>query len=266
MRCFRSTWREALTAELCWVDGKGHPGVIAVTPLSDGETPCVALPYSCLPLARELSGAEEVGFSVTDGRSLGTGDDGLVAYGSVRVREDLTGEYFLHGLLEQELFKYPPSRLLADSVLSRRENWWWTPRLIVEMPSPERVVELAARVDPGKHALAVGDASARPEVSTVSIDGFSTDRVKYSRLGENEPLRAGSGVLFGHDYTASDFERWESWRAFGRFSAAELLIEHREGNGPGRRLAPLGLLERIRRRHRLAKECRRAIVAAERGG
>ncbi|NYH78370.1 hypothetical protein FHR84_001692 [Actinopolyspora biskrensis] len=266
MRCFRSTWREALTAELCWVDGEGRPGAIAATPLSDGDTPCVALPYSWLPLVRELSRAEEAGFSVTDGRSLGAGDDGLVAYGPVRVREDLTGEGFLHGLLEQELFKYPPSRLLADSVLSRRENWWWTPRLIVEMPSPDRVVELAARVDPGRHALAVGDVSARPEVSTVSLDGFTTGRVKCSGLAGNEPLRAASGVLFGHDYTASDFERWESWRMFGRFSADELLIEHREGDGPGRRLAPLGLLERVRRRHRLAKECRRAIVAAERGG
>ncbi|NHD16830.1 MULTISPECIES: hypothetical protein [unclassified Actinopolyspora] len=266
MRCFRSTWREALTAELCWVDGTGRPRVIAATPLSDGDTPCVALPYSWLALVRELSRAEEVGFSVTDGRSLGEGSDGIVAHGPVRVREDLTGESFLHGLLEQELFKYPPSRLLADSVISRRENWWWTPRLIVEMPSPERVRKLVARVDPARHVLAVGGDSARPEVTTVSIDGLSADRVKCSTPAESEPLRAGSGVLFAHDYTASDFERWESWRAFGWFSGDELLIEHREGGVPGRHLAPLGLLERIRRRHRLAKECRRAIVAAERGG
>ncbi|SDP92409.1 hypothetical protein SAMN04487905_113116 [Actinopolyspora xinjiangensis] len=262
MRQIRSVWREALTGELCWVDSAGSPNGIAVTPLLRGEAPCVALPYSCSATIDLLETAHEIGFAVTDRRSLREGRDGLTAFGPVRVTHDLSGSVFGGEMLEQELRKYPPSRALADSLLLRRENWWWMPRVIVELSAVNRLVESAPRSDPARHALLV-HGSERTEMSTVEVGDRTNDRTKLTPLDDVSLPDGVRGTVFGYDYTSADLERWESWRFSGRVSAGELEVSESEGE-PGERLRPLGLLRRIRRRHGTAKACRAGIIAAER--
>ncbi|MGJ7908413.1 hypothetical protein ACOQFL_18265 [Actinopolyspora sp. H202] len=262
MRRIRSVWREALTGELCWVDSAGCPNGIAVTPLLRGEVPCVALPYSHRGIVRLLAEAAEVGFAVTDGRSLRAGQSGMVAFGPVRVIDDLSGSLFGEQLLEQELRKYPPSRALVDSLLLRRENWWWMPRVLVELSGVNRVVEPARRDDPARNALLIhGPETAT--VSAVALGDRGSGRMELTPLDDALPLDGEAGMVFGYDYTSADLERWESWWFSGSLERGRLEITHGEGT-PGEKSRPLGLLERIRRRHRIAKACRGEITAAER--
>ncbi|GAB3548465.1 hypothetical protein [Actinopolyspora lacussalsi] len=262
MRQIRSVWRKALTGELCWVDSAGRPNGIAVTPLLRGEVPCVALPYSHRATVRLLAEATEVGFAVTDGRSLRTGEGGMVVFGPVRVIDDLSGSLFGEQLLEQELRKYPPSRALVDSLLLRRENWWWMPRVVVELSGVNRVVESARRDDPARDALLI-HGSETPAVSTVALGERSSGRMEITPLDDALLSDGGTGMVFGYDYTSTDLERWESWRFSGSLRRGGLEISHGEGT-PGEKSRPLGLLERIRRRHKIAKACRGEITVAER--
>ncbi|MCP2252155.1 hypothetical protein LY13_000894 [Prauserella aidingensis] len=190
----REAWRRAVTAELCWTNPDGTPAAIAVTPVVRGAgsavpTLCAALPYARADEVAGLREADAAVFAVTDSRSLpgdagvpeaaGTGfagsadgapvRTGVAASAAVRIVDDLDGELFTDELLDQELVKYPPSRALADSVLLRRENWWWLPRIVVELTGPAAdagsagTMPLPARTDPTRHALLVGPAACAPE-------------------------------------------------------------------------------------------------------
>lgn len=186
MNRLRDTWRRAVTAELCWTNPDGSPAAIAVTPMLRGtdhaaSTLCAALPYS---RAQEIEGLREAGaavFAVTDSRSLPDGAvAGVAAAGAVRIIDDLEGELFTEELLEQDLLKYPPSRTLADSVLLRRENWWWLPRIVVEFTGPAvgagepDGMRLPARTNPARHGLLVTVAAgARESPDTAESPGAS---------------------------------------------------------------------------------------------
>lgn len=257
-----AAWRRALVAEVCWLDGHQQPAGMPVTPLLIDGVPCLALPYASRKRAADLRAAPEVAFAVTDARSLPDGRRGVAAVGSVTVTEDLDGAIFTDELLEQELVKYPPSRTLADSLLLRRENWWWLPRLVVRLDRVIRTVELAPRADASRQALLVRNGLGL-QVDTVTAprcDG------QYLRLGplDGQDLRGDTGpaLVLGHDYTVPDLERWEPWTLRGRLRGDELEVEQRGGEH-AMPLPPLGLLDRIRRRRALEKACRRGIATAE---
>ncbi|GAA1243096.1 hypothetical protein GCM10009676_30760 [Prauserella halophila] len=318
----REAWRRAVTAELCWTNPDGTPAAIAVTPLlrgsssvgspsagspsaaspaagspSAGTTVCAAVPYSRAREVAELRAAGEATFAVTDSRSLParTGTDsspatgaGVAATGTVRIVDDLDGELFLDELLDQELVKYPPSRTLADSVLLRRENWWWLPRIVVELAGPAPgaghpgETPLPARTDPARHALLVTTAAGAaastgvPELRSVDLgadsapsgaapSGAAASDVLGVRDLAGEPLPAASAgaLVFGYDYTMPDLERWETWSRRGGFDGGHLAVEARTGS-PGEDLRTLGLLARTRRHRALAKACRTGLRAAQR--
>lgn len=150
-------WARAVTAELCWIDPDGSPAAIAVTPVLLGSTVCAAVPYARAAEVAGLRSAGSAAFAVTDSRSL-AGTDAVVAAGTVTVTDDVSGDLFTDELLEQELAKYPPSRTLADSVLLRRENWWWLPRIVVRLDASAHPSTLPARTNPARHALLVTPA------------------------------------------------------------------------------------------------------------
>lgn len=241
--------------------GPAGPEGAPVTPLMLDETPCVALPFAHKERAERIRAATEIVFSITDARSVRASMPALACHGRQRVVDDLSGELFTTKLVDQELVKYPPTRTLADSLLLRREHWWWMPRIVVSLAEPGREVELAPRTDPAGHAvLAADDAGLR--VTTVSVQGTGTG-TRLTAL-DGSPLRGDTGPasVVGHDF-ADDFERWESWVLFGRLYGSEMAIERRKGEStPGS--GPLRLVERLRRHRRLAKECRDGIVRAER--
>ncbi len=271
---FVPLWRSAITAELCWLDTDGTPRALATTPLLDRGVPCVALPYSRAAEAAGLRRAGRAGFVVTDSRSVPDGESGLACTAAVEVVDDTEGDLFAVELLGQELRKYPPSRALADSPLLCRENWWWLPRLVVRLTGSVRTEPLALRTDPARHALLVRPGEDGPRPVTVAVPGADGGNSPDDGAGPGPtvPLRPIGGdrldgdgtdaLVFGHDYSIPDLERWETWALAGRLRDEGLVPDHRQGT-PDAGLAPLGLWQRIRAHHRLASRCKRGIMAAE---
>lgn len=269
MKDLLRVWRPAVTCELCWLPEAGPPRTVAAVPLLDGDTPCLALPYAHAELVESLRTVESVSVTVTDPRSVPAGA-GVAVTGRFTMFDDTEGEFFTAGLLEQELLKHPPSRVLADSRLLRKENWWWLGRIIVELERPDRVVDVPTRSDPARDALLIrpsssADPASAPEFSVVTADGgWDAPRVRLRpAAGASIPGDSGLVTAFGHDYSVPDFERWESWTVNGELRDAELVVTDREGE-PGKGLSALGLGDRLRRHRSLERACRRGIERAER--
>ena len=256
-----SLWRRATSAELAWIDGAGAPAAISVVPLLDGAVPCVAITYDRAPLLASLADTAEVAFAVTDSRSLPTGARGAAAVGRVTV-VDRPSEGLEEALLTQELRKFPPSRALADSLLLRRENWWYLARILVRLDRIDRVQELAPRRDAGRDALLVRDDGRGLRLDVAAADGWAGEQVT---LRSEEPLRGdGAPVLaHGHDFSP-DRERWASWDVRGHLRGDRLEVTSCDGR-PGLDPRPPRLLERLRRARVLERDCRQGIAAAERG-
>lgn len=261
-----TVWQRSTVAELSWISPSGPTG-IPVVPLTLRDRVCVALPYSMADLALTLDG-RHAAFSVTD-QGAG-GQVGLAGSGPVEVLEDLEGREFAESLVEQEALKHPPTRLRGDSLIARRENWWWVPRMIVTLASVESTRELHPRTR-ATDALLVRDHHGRPEVGVVTADRWSDqsgsnielwDRGGGLLAGADEPV-----FVFSHQHSP-DFERWERWSRSGRLNGESLLVDQAEGTpvgeGPAGPLPPYTLLERYSNHRSLARSCRRGIAEAER--
>lgn len=269
MDAFTVRWRPATTGEVMWVDATGNPSALSAVPLVEGATPCVALPYSRADLLPLLGSAAAAAFAVTDSRSVPAGADGLAAVGRLTVAEDLRGDVFRGELLDQELLKYPPSRLLADSPILCRENWWWLPRIVVRLDRVERTVALPARGDAARDALLVRDDGAGLRLDVVTAQDWGAERVALhsadaSDRAAESPLRGDGAptVAHGHDYTP-DGEKWETWSRRGSLHGDQLTVTEQHGE-PGLDPTPMRLLERLRTHRALERACRRGIAAAER--
>jgi hypothetical protein len=258
---FVPLWKRATSAEVAWIDGSGIPVAISAVPLLDGAVPCVALTYDRAPLLASLAGAGQVALAVSDSRSLPHGALGAAAVGRVTAVGHCSGA-LAEELLNQELRKYPPTRALADSLLLRRENWWYVARIVVRLDRIDHVQELAPRRDAGRDALLVRDDGRGLRLDVATAEDWSGDQVV---LRSDEPLRGdGAPVLaHGHDFSP-DRERWESWAVHGHLRGDRLDVSSREGT-PGLDPRPPRLLERLRRARALERGCRRGIAAAERG-
>ncbi|WP_219416984.1 hypothetical protein [Pseudonocardia nigra] len=257
MEKFVRLWGRATSADVAWVDAGGTPYAITAVPLLDGPVPCVALTFDRAALLPSLAGAAAVAFAVTDARALPGEADGVAAIGRVAVeRVDALGE----ALLTQELRKYPPSRALADSILLRRENWWYVARAVVRLDRVDRVQEVPARRDAGRDALLVRDDGTGLRLDVAAADDWSLPAVP---LRAAAPLRGDGGPVLahGHDFSP-DRERWESWGVRGQLCGDRLDVGARDGR-PGLDPAPLRLLQRLRRSRAFERGCRRGIAAAE---
>lgn len=258
-------WRRALAGELAWVTGTGQVGALPVVPLELDGLPGVALPYSAADSVASLRRADRAAFIVSDGRA--RSNVGGVLAGPVTVTDDVDGSRFVADLLPRELVKHPPSRALADSVLLRRENWWWLPRIIVALSVVERTASLPLRTDAAHDGVLVYDGGDGPRVTVVAPapdSDWATPRVRLVAHGDTPPRGdGGPALIIGHDYTAPDFERWETWTVRGALRGAELLVTDRTGE-PGASLEPLGLFQRMRRHRALMRACKEGIAATER--
>lgn len=265
-----AAWSRAFAAEILWATpgaARGMP-VVPLTWLAD-RTPCAAVPLSQLDDLDSLP--DRAAFVVREPSRT------LVATGVVEVRWDLEGEEFVEHLLPQEAAKHPPTRLRADSLLDRRENWWWVPRALVTLTTFGRVRALPARANPGdallvrpsrdpEHAaneprVAVVTAARWPEPGQDSLvelwprDGASLE-------GNGEPA-----YVLGHR-NSPDFERWERWYRSGTLHGEVLHVLAGDGGPrpgdeePGS-AEPFGLLERFAQHRRVAKDCKAGITAVE---
>lgn len=261
-----TVWQRSTVAELSWTSPSGPAG-IPVVPLMWRDTPCVALPYAHADVALRLRERQHVAFSVTDEGA--GGRTAVVGVGPVDVVEDLEGHEFVEHLLEQEVVKHPPTRLRADSLMARRENWWWVSRVLVTLGTIEEEYPLHPRTR-AEDTLLVRERSGRPVIDVVTAEG------RPERSVENIDLWARNGGLlkgvdepafmFSHQYSP-DFERWERWFRSGRLSGESLLVNESDGTptgtAPSGPLSPYRLWERFTNHRSLARACRKGIGEAE---
>jgi hypothetical protein len=238
------TWRTAQLAELVWLTPDGAPDALAVVPLVRDGRPALALTYQQLQVAQQVAASRAVALAVTT-PALARGAEPVTATARLDLEEDPTGRTFTEVLLPQELAKHPPSRRRADSLLLRREHWWYLPRLL-----------LTGRDLGPNRSHRVGDALAA--VST--IDGLHVTTVDLEGDRLTSELPDGPAVVLRHGARTPDLDhRWSSrWRGTvrgGRFTSES--VEH-DGD-PAR---PAGVLRRWRDEIALERGCRRGLTAA----
>jgi len=249
--------RAAGVGEVSWTDVDGRLQVHAVIPLVAPATssPVLALPYADADVARSVGTATTAVLTLTEARSTGTAWRPLALRCTPRLTVDADGDRFRAELLDQELVKHPPSRVLADSVILRRENWWWLPRLLVDL-AVEDAAPIAPRSTSTDHLLVTSGA-----VRTVSVD--TSDMSSPEIVSGADGVPAGAAVLYGQDVSLPDMEQWAQWGWRGEWDGSAFTatsVPDRTGLPP----AP-GLLERWRRQRALERACRRGLAAAAAG-
>jgi hypothetical protein len=203
-----------------------------------------------------VAAAPAVALSLTDPRMTGGGWRPLAATGRVRLIEDKDGELFKKELLTEELRKYPPSRVFADSIMLRREYWWYVPRLILALDlTPPIPVE--PRADASSQVLAVWGGD-RLHIDTVRVADAGPDRLDVTSLA-GRAVPDGRAALLGHDFSMRDLEQWTPWVTRGDLSGGILAVTEWPERATLERVPKLR--ERFRRQRDLERACRAALEA-----
>jgi hypothetical protein len=247
--------RAAPVAEVSWMVA-GLPRVRGVLPLAGEQGPVLAFPYADAAVARSVGSSAEVVLTLTDPHRTSAAYRPLLLRCIPHLEEDREGDRFCGELLTQELRRWPPSRVLADSMLLRRENWWWLPRVLVDLEVRD-VEWFALRELPEDHVLAVaGDrlevAVARvPASAPTGPGGLRSVEVVHGTPGPGEAL------LFGQAVSFPDAERWGQWSWEGTWDGAALDVRSAP-EASGLPPAP-GVLSRWRRQRALERACRQGL-------
>lgn len=251
---FLGAVRASSLAELSWT-GPGGPRVRGVVALVRDRRPAVAFTYADEAVARSVAAAGDTALALTEPRNTGAGFRSLLATGRPRLVEDPDGDVYATELMLQELHRYPPSRVYVDSPLLQRENWWYLPRLVVELDL-EEVRPLAVRAGPEDHLLVV-DGSGGLDVRTARLVERRGERLS---LDVEVPPEPGPAALFCQDASFPDLERWAQWSYRGTWDGSELLVQHAPGavGLP----PPPGLLQRWRSHRDLERRCTAALGRA----
>lgn len=249
----------AAVAEVAYLDRDGLPRVLTVTPLLLGEDPAFTLTYADSLVACEIGRSSRVSMIFSDSRLAYVGWNPLAVTAAVEVMPDPEGELFHEELLVQELRKFPPSRLLIDSPLLRREHWWYMPRWIFrlkEIGDPEPLIRRTAGDDQGVLVWRTGGDLA---ADTVRVDDWDAGVIAVSSLigrslhTPDDP----PGALFYHDFSIPDMDQRTAFLATGRLRNRRLSTTGRAGSRTlGRRP---GLLARLRAQRTLKKRCQAGI-------
>ncbi|MDQ3732911.1 MAG: pyridoxamine 5'-phosphate oxidase family protein [Actinomycetota bacterium] len=263
--------RRAGVAEVCWSDAQGDPRALAVVPLEHENRPALALHWSQWSEARELASCPQVAWVLSDRRMAQRGWEPAVGSGRMRLLVDDDGSVFKESMLDQELHKHPPSRGFADSLVLRRENWWFLPRLILVL-DPLVASPVGERTHPDRSGvLVVGSPDATVSVDTVAVNvdqgsRMSGEYISCTSLGGLAPMAAGPALLLQHDFSVPDLERWGRRITSGRWDGERLqVLRGSIAEPPSPLIPPIpGLLERMRRRREFERDIRRALRAVAR--
>lgn len=253
----------SVVAEVAFVTRDGAVDAAVVHPLRhDGEV-LLALPFAQRALADSLGAARSVALVSSDARLVLRGWQPVAAVGQVDVRADLDGRWFAEELLEEELRRHPPSRLLADSIMQRHEHWWYLPRLLCRVRRPLWEGPVAAREDPRTTGVLAWDAAEGLRTATVEVREPHRDRVAVHGLSGHAVSGASDpACLLMHDFSVPDLEQRCALVLQGRLEGDRLTVERRRG-----RLElppPPGLLRRWKALRTLSRDCRREIARARR--
>lgn len=225
------------------------PDAAVVVPVLLDHEPALALPYAELELARALAAASEVRLVVTEHPASREAAP-VIAAARATLTEDPTGDALEErGLLPQFIAKHPPDRRRIDSMLQRKEHWWYLPRLLVRFAALQAVHPLPA----GDGLLLLGDDELTVQRCTLP----STDPLQV-----DAPLPAADRTALVHTYGADvpDLEQpWQRrWR--GVMTPTGFEVDAVDGTGPPSRAR--SVRERIGVEWRLERACKRGLKAA----
>jgi hypothetical protein len=251
--------RPAVWAEVGYHAADGRPDAVPLVPLCVHGSPLFALPYAARELAEALAASPTVSVAVTDHRLAFRGWRAVSIAARLRLQRDIDGTLFRVDLLDDELRKHPPSRLFADSLVQRRENWWFLPRLLLTVEQVEAVQDATPRGG-GDDGVLFWEQGGVMRAATVAVDDWSAERVSMTPLGEGVGEASGAACLLRHDYSL-DLERRVVLRLRGRADGTRLTVEQREGE-----LAlppPPSLWARWKSARALERDCRRELAHDE---
>lgn len=255
----------AVVAEVGWRESDGAVRLVARMPFVLDATPALALTYDELDLARRVAEADKAILTISDARQTLRGWRPLAVPVTASVRYDPEGEAFTSELVDQELRKCPPARLRADSLLQRRENWWYLARALVTL----RPLAAPSPVVPRDHAdqgVLCADGGSQLVATTVDVADWGSEPLRLRARDEGMPAGAsatprpgGPAALLRHDFTA-DLERRATLVITGTLEDGVLWPAAREGPAG---LPPVpGVWRRFRDARGFERACRRAIRAA----
>lgn len=244
-------------AVLVWAED-GWPRCHGVLALVDEDRPVVAFKYADADTARSVAASPEVLLAAVEPRGTGSAFAPLLLRARPQLEEDPTGETFGARLLDQELRRFPPARVLADSPLLRREHWWYLPRLLVGLDVVADEWPSRAPSGPAAALLAVLTAEGLALAEATGAD--ESEAAGDTVLLDSPDTLPGPGPaeLFVQDASFPDLERWSQWRHRGHWDGLLLHVDE----GPGETgLAPApGLVRRWRRQRELEHRCRDGLA------
>jgi hypothetical protein len=254
----------AARAELGWCDRVGHLHAIAITPLVIDGTVVAALPFDQTSTARGLAEAAAAVLVLSDSRMALRGWTSWAQPVRPEVSADRDGSWTWTGALDQEVRKHPPSRLLIDTAIQRREHWWYVPRWLVRLPPAGPASQVTRRTGP-HDAVLFEVLDGRMRAATVAVDDWRAPEMTLTGLDPDGT--AGDGpvpaLAFTHDFSIPDMERQSSCEVVGSRRRNVLAVEARQGSALLQ--PPQGLIRRLSRHWRRERECRRALAAYDTG-
>ena len=248
----------AAVAELAYLDDDGGLRIEALTPLILDKGPAFALPYSRTDLAYRLEKSPEVSLSFSDSRIARVGWSPLAVEGRVEVVPDTGGDLFLEELLSWELRKFWPSRQLIGSLVLRRDNWWYVPRLILRFTETETPRPIARRTGPNHGILAWRNEAGAVRSGAVRVEDWAAERPIVSPPSPDTALPDDVPVaLLYHDFSVPDREQQAALHLSGQLENERLSVKHREGSRVlGKRP---GIVARWRAQKDLERRCREGL-------
>jgi hypothetical protein len=251
--------RLAACAELAWRDADGGLHAIAFTPLVIDGAVVAALPFDRTDSARSLAAATSATVVVSDSRMALKGWAPWAQPVRLKVTADRAGDWTWTGALDQEVRKYPPSRLLIDTPIQRREHWWYVPRWLVRLQPAGHAEPIARRSGPDD-AVAFDVGSDGLRAWTAAVDDWQATQVQLTALDQTAPLgERATALVFTHDFSIPDMERWASHELIGVRNGRRLAVATRRGRPT---VAPTeGLVQRLSRHWRRERGCRRALAS-----
>lgn len=243
-------------AELCWLAPDGTPRVRGVVPLVLEGRPVVAFLYADHEIAREAAASSRVVLVVAEPRSTAAAFGPAVLHARPTLREDPEGDLYVDELVVQELRRFPPARVFADSPLLMRENWWYLPRLVLDL-EVEGAAPATARRAPYDHLLVVAHDDTLAVRAAGPVGDLGSDGSAAEVAVDGTPPPPGPAELFGQDASFPDLERWSQWHWRGHWDGQALVVSEAPAT---RGLGPTpGLVQRWRRQRDLERRCTAAI-------
>jgi hypothetical protein len=256
LQTLRTSAETAAVADLAYAGPDGRPRIEALTPLLFEKEPVFAIPYARTDLADCLETSPRVSLTFSDSRLARVGWSPLAVEGKMEVTPDPEGDLFLEEPLYWELRKYGPSRPLIGSLVLRRDNWWYVPRLILRFTETGTPGPVTRRTDPDQGVLAWKTAD-NIFSDTVRVDDWNSDRPLVSSLSQKELPDNVAAALLYHDFSVPDREQRASLNLTGTLNNGRLSVTQREGTHTLEKRP--GLIARWRAQKDLERLCRSGL-------